>query len=112
METFCQDKRCSGRDSIRAPSDDYKPQALPRNFRESSLYEAEVMQRTALSGRRVTWAWRVLTFRAKTMARRCRNCQAGHTGVVVLEMKIQLHENATTDTIFLKPDSIQIAAIS
>lgn len=40
------------------------------------------------------------------------NCQAGHTGVVVLEMKIQLHENATTDTIFLKPDSIQIAAIS
>jgi hypothetical protein len=31
---------------------------------------------------------------------------------VAMEMKIQLHENATTDTLFLKPDTIQIAAIS
>jgi hypothetical protein len=39
-------------------------------------------------------------------------CQAGHTGVVVLEMEIQLHENTNAETLFLKPDSIQISAIS
>jgi len=76
------------------------------------LYEAVVMQRTAWSGRRVAWTWRVLAFRTKTTARSWVKCQAGHNGVAVLQMKIQLHENTTTDTLFLKPGSIQIVSIS